>query len=81
MPLIPFYLQLSLLTNGGIPDDLRRLLNKHANSRDWSVMPADEAHTLQQHANSRQQSLFGRRTTSSSFECRINGLLSWQQRS
>lgn len=72
----------SLLTNGGIPDDLRRLLNKHANSRDWSVMPADEAHTLQQHANSRQQSLLAADEQQvRRLSAELNGLLSWQQRS
>ena len=71
----------SLLTNGGIPDDLRRLLNKHANSRDWSVMPTDEAHTLQQHANSRQQSLLAADEQQvRRLSAELNGLLSWQQR-
>ncbi|HMY00751.1 MAG TPA: putative CRISPR-associated protein [Agitococcus sp.] len=70
----------SLLTNGGISDDLRRLLNKHANSRDWSVMPADESHTLQQHANNRQQSLLAADEQQvRRLSAELNGLLSWQK--
>ena len=71
----------SVLTSGGIADDLRRLLNKHANCADWSLIPADEAAQLQAHANTRRQMLLAATddvTRRSSAE--LNGLMAWQQR-
>ncbi|MBL0231031.1 MAG: putative CRISPR-associated protein [Moraxellaceae bacterium] len=71
----------SLLTGGGIADDLRRLLSKHANSSDWSVVPADEANTLQQHADNRRQNLLDANEQQvRRLSAELNGLLSWQQR-
>ena len=71
----------SLLTGGGIADDLRRLLNKHANSKNWSDMPHEEAARLQAHAEERRQQLLNAdQSQVRRLSAELNGLLSWQQR-
>lgn len=68
----------SLLTNGGISDDLRRLINKHSNHTQQEIAP-DVFLQLQQHAEERRQLLLqADELTARKNSAELNGLLSWQ---
>ena len=71
----------SLLTNGGIADDLRRLLNRHANASRWADLPEAEAQTLREHLQARRELLLAAdQQQVRRLSAELNGLLGWQQR-
>lgn len=70
----------SLLTGGGISDELRRMLREQANAVDWASMPEDVAHRLQSHAQRREEQLLSAETSEvQRMSAELNSLLSWRE--